>query len=106
MCTSALIEKLKATHDAIPFDADLADFEFGPSMQNLTRIEHGTPFIVLRFGDGDGIKTSEAITISEELASEAPSDPSITNARLGSDHKELRRVYHEPPVTILEFDEE
>tara|TARA_B100000446_G_scaffold125689_1_gene117672 strand:- start:23231 stop:23539 length:309 start_codon:yes stop_codon:yes gene_type:complete len=101
MKASKLIEQLKAVD--VPFDAELTDSEFGPLTKNLVDIQHGAPFIVLKFGDGAAIKASEAIAKLEELSSEAPFDPTITNARLGDNHKELHKIYHEPPVTILEF---
>lgn len=101
MKVSKLIEKLKSID--VPFDAELTDSEFGPFARNLVEIKHGAPFIVLLFGEGVCIKTGEAIVILEQLASEAPFDPSVTNARLGDNHQELQRVYHQPPVTILEF---
>lgn len=102
MKASTLIEKLKSI--AVPFDAELTDSEFGPFVKNLIGMKHSAPFIVLSFGEGAGIKTAEAIEILEQLAAEAPFDPIVTNARMGDNPQELQRVYHEPPVTILDFD--
>lgn len=105
MKASKLIKSLKAIHAELPFDAEITNGEFGiPGAQSLIKIEHGAPFIVLRFGEGDGLKTSEAIATLEELAKETPFDPTISNARLGDNHSELQAVYHEPPVTIVDFD--
>ncbi len=104
MKASTLVARLKAID--VPFDAELTDSEFGPFMEKLIDIKHGAPFIVLVFGEGEAIKTSEAISILEGLCSEVPFDPTITDARLGDNHKELLKVYHEPPVTILEFDDD
>jgi inner membrane protein involved in colicin E2 resistance len=102
MKASELLKRLKEVE--IPFNAELTDGEFGPMTQNLVSIKHGAPFIVLSFGNEEGIKTDEAISTLEKLASETPFDPTITNARLGDNHQELQKVYHEPPVTILDFE--
>ena len=57
----------------------------------------------MKFGNGDGIKTDDAIAQLEYLASECPFDPTITNARMGENHTELQGVVHKPPVTVLDF---
>lgn len=103
MKASKLIEKLKSIDT--PFDADLTDGEFGPFCQSLVSIEHGAPFIIFKFGEGNIITTNEAIARLEVLSSECPFDPTITNARLGDNHQELQSIQHNPPVTILNFDE-
>jgi len=88
-----------------PFDPELTDFEFGPSCQSLVSIEHGAPFLVFKFGQGTPITTEQAIAKVEALAEECPFDPTITNGRLGEGHLELKSVYHNPPVTVLDFSE-
>ena len=105
MTVSELIHRLRALDD-VPFDAELTNSEFGiPECRSLTRIEHGVPFVVLRFGEAEGMKVSKAIAALEALASEIPFDATVTDARLGDDHRVLQRVYHDPPVTVLDFDE-
>lgn len=101
MKISNLIAKLKNID--VPFDADLTDGEFGPFCQRLIEIKIGAPFVLLVFGDGQGMKTEEAIDKLENIVAELPFDATVTNRRLGDDHQELQRVYHEPPVTILDF---
>lgn len=103
MRLSQLINRLKAIHSDIPFDANLANSEFGPFCQFLQSFEHGTPFVVCKFADAEGLTTSEAICVLEQLSNEAPFDPQVTNGRLGDQCDELVKVYHDPPVTILEF---
>lgn len=102
MKASQFIKQLKSID--VPFDAELTDSEFGPVCQSLVSIEHGAPFIVLKFGEGKAITTDEAIARIELLASECPFDPTISNARLGDNHQELQALHHNPPVTILDFD--
>lgn len=109
MRVSRLIKQLKAIHEDIPFDADLAECEFGiPGYENalLIDIKHGAPFIVLVFGSGEPMKTSVALEKLEKMAAEVPFDAVVTNGRLGDQHNELVKVYHDPPITILELDYE
>lgn len=104
MKISKLIEVLKAIAIDVPFDSELTDSEFGiPECQYLVDIQHGAPFVVLRFGDGKGLLTSEAILRLEEMVKEIPFDATVTNGRLGDNHEVLKKVYHDPPVTVLDF---
>ena len=75
----------------------------GEDPKPLVSIQHGVPFLVVKFGDGKGMGMDEAIETLEELSSEAPFDPTITNARLGDNHKELQKVSHNVDCIELQF---
>lgn len=98
---SILIKKLKALN--LTSDFLVAGGEPGTAVRELISIKHGTPFIVLGFGQGEVMSALEAISRLEALSSEAPFDPTITDARLGEGHRELRDIHHRPPHLVFDF---
>lgn len=104
MRVSELVKKLRQIEKDVPFDAELMNFEFGDSgARGLVDIRSGAPFVVLTFGEGQALTTSEALRLLEEEERGTPFDPVVTDGRLGESCNELVRVYHDPPVTILEM---
>lgn len=97
------IDQLRHVSTGTPFDAKLADSEFGPFSKGVANVKQGTPFIILEFSPEGNMRTDEVIQKITELADSAPFDPIVTNARLNEAPQEIQRIYHEPPVTIIEF---
>mgnify|MGYP000169438038 CR=1 FL=1 len=103
MKVTELITTLKQINAELPFESSLTDGEVGPFCQHLTQIKFTAPDVELKFGDGQEIEITKAISKIEDIAKDAPANTLVSSK--GDDGKQivLQKVYHNPPVTILEF---
>jgi hypothetical protein len=50
------------------------------------------------------LTTSELIKILQDIAKTVPFDADVVDSEFGPWTNTIKRVYHDPPVTIIEFE--